>query len=96
MTPSGKKIAEIAEQFEALSIQKQMKIVAHRAVQSGLFYNEVLEEFERTLLQAFLDKFDGNQQLMALHVKLHRNTLARKMKKWKLKVRKPKAVEKAT
>ncbi|MBN2345584.1 MAG: hypothetical protein JXO51_04275 [Candidatus Aminicenantes bacterium] len=89
---SAKKIAEIAEQFDALTIKNQMRILAGKAVNSRyLFYKEITEEFERTLLQALLEKYDHNLLKMSTSVKLHRNTIAKKMKKLKIKGKKAKS-----
>ena len=86
-----KKIAEIAEQFEALTIKNQMKILAGKAVNSRyLFYKEITEEFEKTLMQALLEKYDYNVLKMSLSIKLHRNSIAKKMKKMKIKDKKVK------
>ncbi|HOW44905.1 MAG TPA: helix-turn-helix domain-containing protein [Candidatus Aminicenantes bacterium] len=88
---TAKKITELAEQFETLTIKNQMKILAGRAVNSRyLFYKEIIEEFERTLLQALLEKYDHNVLKMSASVKLHRNTIAKKMRKLKMKERKAK------
>ena len=86
-----KKVTEIAEQFEALTIKNQMKILAGKAVNSRyLFYKEITEEFEKTLMQALLEKYDYNVLKMSLSIKLHRNSIAKKMKKMKLKDKKVK------
>ena len=86
-----KKIAEIAEQFEALTIKNQMKILAGKAVNSRyLFYKEITEEFEKTLMQALLEKYDYNVLKMSASIKLHRNSIAKKMKKMKIKDKKVK------
>jgi len=86
-----KKIAEIAEQFEALTIKNQMKILAGKAINSRyLFYKEIIEEFEKTLMQALLEKYDYNVLKMSLSIKLHRNSIAKKMKKMKIKDKKVK------
>ena len=87
-----KKISEIAEQFEALTIKNQMKILAGKAVNSRyLFYKEITEEFEKTLMQALLEKYDYNVLKMSLSIKLHRNSIAKKMKKMKIKDKKVKS-----
>ena len=89
---TSKKITEIAEQFDALTIKNQMRILAAKAVNSRyLFYKEITEEFEKTLLQALLEKHDHNVLKMSASVKLHRNTIAKKMKKLKIKEKKVKA-----
>jgi DNA-binding NtrC family response regulator len=86
-----KKITEIAEQFEALTIKNQMKILASKAINSRyLFYKEITEEFEKTLMQALLEKYDYNVLKMSLSIKLHRNSIAKKMKKMKIKDKKVK------
>lgn len=86
-----KKIAEIAEQFEALTIKNQMKILAGKAINSRyLFYKEIIEEFEKTLMQALLEKYDYNVLKMSMSIKLHRNSIAKKMKKMKIKDKKVK------
>ena len=85
-----KKTLELAEQYEDLTIKKQMKILAFKAANSRLFYKEVMEEFEKTLLQAILDKYDHNLLKISMDIKLHRNTIARKMKKFKIREKRKK------
>jgi DNA-binding NtrC family response regulator len=87
---TDKKIIELAEQFEGLTIKKQMKILAYKAANSRLYFKEILEEFEKTLLQAILEKYDYNKLRMSMHVKLHRNTITQKMNKLKIKEKKRK------
>jgi len=82
---TDKKIDELAEQFEDLTIKKMMKVLAHKAANSKLYFKEILEEFEKTLLQALLEKYDHNKLKMSLGIKLHRNTIAKKMEKLKIK-----------
>jgi DNA-binding NtrC family response regulator len=90
-----KKFADVVESFEALTIKKQMKIIAARAALSKLFYKEVMEEFERTLLQAFLDKHRFNVLKMSTEIKLHRNSISKKMKKLKIREKAGKTADKA-
>jgi len=85
-----KKIIELADQFEGLTIKKEMKILAYKASSSRLYFKEIMEEFEKTLLQAILDKYDYNISKMSLDIKLHRNTIAAKMKKLNIKEKKKK------
>ncbi len=85
-----KKTDPLVAQFESLTIKKQMKILAAKASSSKLFYREIMEEFEKTLLAAFLEKHNHNALQMSLQVKLHRNTIAQKMKKFKIKEKKEK------
>ncbi len=87
---TDKRIIELAEQFEDLTIKKQMKILAYKAAKSKLFYKEILDEFERTLLMALLDKYDYNKLKLSMGIEMHRNTIAKKMEKLKIKERKRK------
>ena len=89
-TMINKKIAEIAEQFEAITIKRQMKIIAAKAVNSKLYYKEIIEEFERTLLQTLLEKYDFNVSRISPNIKLHRNSITKKMKKLKIKEKRTK------
>jgi DNA-binding NtrC family response regulator len=68
-----------------------MKVLAYKAANSKIFYKEILEEFEKTLLQAMLDKYDYNKLKMSLGIKVHRNTITGKMKKFKIKEKKRKS-----
>lgn len=88
---TDKRIAELAEQFEDLTIKRMMKILALKASHSKLFYKEVIEEFEKTLLQAYLEKFDYNKLRMSLGIKMHRNTITNKMEKLRIKEKKRKS-----
>ncbi len=90
MSTSDKRLAELAEQFGDLTIKKQMKILAHKAANSKLFYKEILEEFEKTLLQSILEKYNYNRIKMSMEIKLHRNTISKKMEKLKIKGKKKK------
>lgn len=85
MTSADRRIAELSEQFRDLTIKKQMKILAYKAARSRLYFKEILEEFEKTLLQTILEKYEYNIIKMSLDIKLHRNTISRKMEKLKIK-----------
>jgi DNA-binding NtrC family response regulator len=83
-----KRIVDLAEQFEGLTIKKEMKLLAFKASQSKLYFKEIMDEFEKTLLQAILEKYDYNISKMSLDIKLHRNTIAAKMRKLNIKEKK--------
>jgi DNA-binding NtrC family response regulator len=88
---TDKKILELAEQFEDLTIKKMMKVLANKAANSRLYFKEIMEEFEKTLLQALLEKFDNNKLKMSIGIQLHRNTITKKLEKLKIKEKKRKA-----
>ncbi len=85
-----KKVIEQSENFKDLTIKKQMKILAYKASSSKLYFQEILNEFEKTLLQALLEKYDYNISKMSLRIKLHRNTVSKKIKKLNIKEKKSK------
>jgi DNA-binding NtrC family response regulator len=81
---------ELIEYYRDLTIKKQMKILAHKAAHSKLFYREIMNEFEKTLLQEMLEKYDYNKVKLSLDIKLHRNTIQRKIEKLNIKEKKSK------
>jgi len=85
-----KKVIEQSENFKDLTIKKQMKILAYKVSSSRLYFQEILNEFEKTLLQALLEKYDYNLSKMSLRIKLHRNTISKKIKKLNIKEKKSK------
>lgn len=87
---TDKKILELAEQFEDLTIKKMMKVLAYKAANSRLYFKEIMEEFEKTLLQALLEKYDYNKLKMSIGIQLHRNTITKKLEKLKIKEKKRK------
>jgi DNA-binding NtrC family response regulator len=87
---TDKKILELAEQFEDLTIKKMMKVLAYKAANSRLYFKEIMEEFEKTLLQALLEEYDYNKLKMSIGIQLHRNTVTKKLEKLKIKGKKRK------
>lgn len=87
---TDKKILELAEQFDDLTIKKMMKVLAYKAANSRLYFKEIMEEFEKTLLQALLEKYDYNKLKMSIGIQLHRNTITKKLEKLKIKEKKRK------
>ena len=87
---TDKRILELADQFDDLTIKKMMKVLAYKAANSKLYFKEIMEEFEKTLLQALLEKYDNNKLKMSIGIHLHRNTITKKMEKLKIKEKKRK------
>jgi DNA-binding NtrC family response regulator len=90
---TDKKIIELAEQFEDLTIKRQMKILAYKSSRTRLYFKEIMDEFEKTLLQATLERYNYNITLVSMNIKLHRNTITKKMRKLRIKERRKKAVK---
>jgi len=88
---TDKRIVELVDQFEDLTIKRMMKILAYKAADTKLYYKEIMDEFEKTLLQAMLEKYNYNKLKMSMRVQLHRNTITQKMEKLKIKQKKKKS-----
>ncbi len=58
----------------------RMTLLANEHVTMGIDFNSALEEFQRELLIATLEKCRGNQLAAADLMRIHRNTLSRMMK----------------
>jgi Fis family transcriptional regulator, factor for inversion stimulation protein len=56
-------------------------------VARGVHYEDALQEFEKRFITHVIDKSDGNLCRAADKLGVHRNTLARKMKDFKIKAR---------
>ena len=56
-------------------------------VTRGLHYNDAQREFEKRFISCVIEKSDGNLCKAADVLGVHRNTLARKMKEMKIRVR---------
>jgi len=82
---TDKRTLELAEQFDDLTIKKMMKILAYKAANTKLYFKEIMDEFEKTLLQALLEKYDYNKLKMSMGVHMHRNTITKKIDKLKIK-----------
>ena len=56
-------------------------------VTRGLHYNDAQREFDKRFISCVIEKSDGNLCKAADVLGVHRNTLARKMKEMKIRVR---------
>jgi DNA-binding NtrC family response regulator len=55
----------------------------------GVHYEDALREFDKRFITKVIDATDGNLCRAADKLGVHRNTLARKMKEFKIKARPP-------
>jgi len=86
-----KKIIELADKFDDLTLNKKMKILSyHIANQRHIYYKEIMDEFEKNLITALLKKHDYNITRVSARIKLHRNTISKKMQKLNIKEKRQK------
>ena len=82
----NKKLIELADKFDDLTINKKMKILSyHIADAKHIYYKEIMEEFEKNLLTALLKKYNYNKVKVSAKTKLHRNTIQNKIEKLNIK-----------
>ena len=59
------------------------KLIA-QMVDSGLFFQDAVSEFEKRYIRKVLEDSQGNQSRAAKALGIHRNTLGRKVEEYKL------------
>jgi DNA-binding NtrC family response regulator len=68
-----------------------MKILSyHIANQKHIYYKEIMDEFEKNLITALLKKHDYNVTRVSARIKLHRNTIKKKIQKLNIKEKRQK------
>ncbi len=84
-----RKLQELADKFDDLTINKKMKILSHHIANAKhIYHKEIMDEFEKNLLTALLKKYDYNITKVSAKIKLHRNTIQKKIKKLQIKEKK--------
>ena len=69
----------------AENLKEKFESIANFTVENNLSFREVIEEMESNLIKAALKKTGYNKKKAAELLKLHRNTLNIKVKKYKIK-----------
>ena len=65
-------------------LKDQLEALVSQMVDRGILLEEALEEFEKKFLKAAMDGAHGNQCRAAKLLGIHRNTLSRKLEKFRL------------
>ena len=65
-------------------MKEQIDRLISEMVNSGLFFQDAVSEFEKKYIRKVLDANDGNQSRAAKALGIHRNTLGRKMEEYHL------------
>ena len=66
-------------------MRERLERLVGEMVERGIRFEDALEAFERTFIAAVLARTDGNLGRAARQLRIHRNTLRRKMVEYKLK-----------
>jgi Fis family transcriptional regulator, factor for inversion stimulation protein len=65
-------------------LKDQLEALINQMVEQGIAYQDAVTEFEKRFIKRVLEKADGNQSKAAGELRIHRNTLSRKIDEFKL------------
>lgn len=65
-------------------MKDQLEGLVNQMVERGIFFDEAMGEFERRFIKRVLERAEGNQSKAAQVLRIHRNTLSRKIEEYKL------------
>ena len=60
-------------------MKDQLEALVNQMIEQGVDYTDAVSEFEKRFIKAMLERNHGNQSKAALALKIHRNTLSRKI-----------------
>lgn len=70
--------------MERGNVKDQLEGLVSQMVERGILFDEAVGEFEKRFIKRVLDRVKGNQSRAAEELGIHRNTLSRKIGKYKL------------
>ncbi len=65
-------------------MKDQLEALVGQMVERGILFDEAVAEFEKKFIRTALDCVKGNQSRAARMLGIHRNTLSRKIGRYKL------------
>jgi DNA-binding NtrC family response regulator len=65
-------------------VKDQLEALIGQMVERGILFDEAVAEFEKRFIKRALESANGNQSRAARVLGIHRNTLSRKIEKYKL------------
>ncbi|HEY6293504.1 MAG TPA: helix-turn-helix domain-containing protein [Terriglobia bacterium] len=65
-------------------MKDQLEALIRQMVDQGIAYEDAISEFEKRFIKRVLDNANGNQSKAARELRIHRNTLSRKIEELKL------------
>jgi Fis family transcriptional regulator, factor for inversion stimulation protein len=76
-----------AAQGERHSVKQQLDSLVTEMVDKGILFDEARREFEKRFIARVLQRHRGNLSRAAKDLRIHRNTLGKKIEQYKLPVR---------
>ena len=68
-------------------ISDRLERLVEEMVDRGVQFDDAVREFEKRFIARMLGQYDGNLTKTACALRMHRNTLTRKMSEYKIKRR---------
>ena len=65
-------------------MKQQLDSLVSEMIEKGILFNEARREFEKRFIQRMLLRHRGNLSRAAKDLKIHRNTLGKKIEEYKL------------
>jgi transcriptional regulator with PAS, ATPase and Fis domain len=65
-------------------VKQQLDSLVSEMIEKGILFNEARREFEKRFIQRMLLRHRGNLSRAAKDLKIHRNTLGKKIDEYKL------------
>ena len=66
-------------------MRERLERLIEEMVDRGILFDDAVGAFERTFIARVLDRTDGNVTAAARELRIHRNTLSRKMAELKIR-----------
>jgi len=70
--------------LELLSVKQQLDSLVSEMVERGILFNDARREFEKRFIARVLQRHRGNLSRAAKDLRIHRNTLGKKIEEYKL------------
>jgi Fis family transcriptional regulator, factor for inversion stimulation protein len=65
-------------------LKDQLEALINQMVEQGIAFEDAVSEFEKRFVKRVLEKANGNQSKAANELRIHRNTLSRKIDEFNL------------
>jgi Fis family transcriptional regulator len=66
-------------------VREKLERLVGEMVERGILFEDAIGAFERTFIVKVMDRADGNLSAAARELRIHRNTLSRKMAELKIR-----------
>jgi len=66
-------------------LKDRLEALCTEMIDKGIFFTEAMEQFEKCFILEVVSRHDGNLLRAAERLKIHRNTLAKRLSRFKAK-----------